>query len=228
MKAKSPLITLAAAALFASAASAADLSYNLGVVSLYKSNGVTQDTKAVANGDSIAPALQGGVDVDLGSGLYVGNWNSTGTFENANLEMDFYGGYANELANGLSYDVSYAYYAYPGQSSWNGGELIFKVGYAGFTAKLTHGVNGSLNDGAAVERFALSYDYSLNDKTALNVTYGKRNKTGGDFADYAIGVTYDLGNSLGLSATYAGATKKAEAGDASRDNRLLIGLSKGF
>lgn len=235
MKAMKSCVVWAACALAVGGASAAELSYNLGVVSLYKSNGVDQDyDKADATGlpfnDAIRPAIQGGVDVDLGHGFYVGNWNSTGTFEKANLEVDLYGGYARELANGLAYDVGYAHYAYPGMSSWNGGELVFKVSFAGFGAKLTHGVNGSLkaDNGDAKQRFALSYDYSVNDKTSLNVTYGKRNQAGGDFADYAVGVSYDLGDNMSLSATYSGATKKAEADNGERNNRLVIGFGKSF
>ncbi len=235
MQATKSLIALACVGLMAGAVQAAEVSYNLGVVSLYKSSGVDQDyDKADATGapfnEAVRPAVQGGVDVDLGNGFYVGNWNSTGTFEKANLEMDLYGGYAGELGNGLGYDVSYAHYVYPGMSSWNGGELVFKVSYAGFGVKLTNGLNGSTKaaNGDAKQRFALSYDYSVNDKTSLNVTYGKRNKAGGDFADYAVGVSYDLGASTTLSATYSGATKKAEADGGERNNRLVVGVSKGF
>ena len=225
MKATKSLIALAAAMAFVGAAQAVDVSYNLGVVSLYKSSGVDQDTKAVANGDKFSPAVQGGVDFDLGNGFYVGNWNSTGTFGTSSLEVDLYGGYAGELGNGLSYDVGYARYVYPGAADWNGGELVFKVGYAGITAKLTRGVDGSIKNGS---RFALSYDYSLNDKVSLNATYGMRNEVSGDYGDYALGASYDLGNSMSVSATFSGATKKADAGDGSRDNRLVVGVSKSF
>ena len=33
-------------------------------------------------------ALQGGVDFDFGNGFYIGNWNSTGRFGEANLEIN--------------------------------------------------------------------------------------------------------------------------------------------
>lgn len=235
MRVTKSLIALACAGLMAGGVYATEVSYNIGVVSLYKSSGVDQDyDKADATGapfnKAIRPAIQGGVDVDLGHGFYVGNWNSTGTFEKSNLEVDLYGGYAHELENGLSYDVGYAHYVYPGMSSWNGGELVFKVGFAGFGVKLQHGLNGSTkaDNGDAKQRFALSYDYSVNDKTSLNVTYGKRNQAGGDFADYAVGVSYDLGDNMSLSATYSGATKKAEADNGERNNRLVIGFGKSF
>lgn len=234
MKTTKPLIAAAVLALAASV-QAAEVSYNIGVVSLYKSSGVDQDyDESIKTGlpfnQDVRPAIQGGLDVDLGNGLYLGNWNSTGTFEKANLEMDVYGGYAGELANGMSYDISYAHYVYPGMSSWNGGEMVFKVGFKGFTAKLSHGLNGSTKnaDGDAKQRFALSYDYSVNDKLGLNVTYGKRNKAGGDFADYAVGASYDLGDGMSMSATFSGAEKKADADNGERDNRLVLGMSKSF
>ena len=71
-------------------AQAADVAYNIGVVSLYKSSGVDQD----GADKSVQPAIQGGVDLSLDGGLYVGNWNSTGSFGGGDVEIDVYGGYA--------------------------------------------------------------------------------------------------------------------------------------
>ena len=216
-------------------AHAADVSYNIGAVTLYKSSGVDQDyDKASGTGlpfdKSSRPAIQGGVDADLGNGWYVGNWNSTGRFEDANLEMDLYGGYAGEFSGGVGYDVSYAYYLYPSQSSWNGGEIIGSLSYMGFTVKLSNGLSGSMQDAdsKSKRRLSLSYSASLTDKVAATVTYGERNKTGGDFSDYALAVSYDLGDGLTTTATYSGAGKKDEADNHERDNRLVLGISKSF
>jgi uncharacterized protein (TIGR02001 family) len=60
------------------------VAYNIGVVSLYKSKGVDQNT---GEAKDFRPVLQGGVDWTHASGFYVSNWNSTGKFGAANLEL---------------------------------------------------------------------------------------------------------------------------------------------
>jgi uncharacterized protein (TIGR02001 family) len=216
-------------------AQAADVSYNIGAVTLYKSNGVDQDyDKASATGQpfnkSIRAAIQGGVDVDLGNGFYVGNWNSTGHFEDANLEMDFYAGYAGEFGGGVSYDVSYAYYLYPSQSSWNGGEVVGSLSYGGFKFKLSNGLSGSIqdSDNKSKRRAAISYTADLSDLVSATITYGMRNKAGGDFSDYAVAVSYQLAGDVTLTGTYSGADKKDEADNHERDDRFVLGVSKSF
>jgi hypothetical protein len=69
----------------------AEMSYNIGVVSLYKSSGVEQHNKqgVATTNKSTRTELQGGVDMDFSNGFYVGNWNFTGRFSEANLEIDF-------------------------------------------------------------------------------------------------------------------------------------------
>lgn len=226
------MTAVALAAIGMVGAQAAEVSYNIGVVSLYKSSGVDQDYNATtgAYNDAVRPAVQGGVDVDLGNGLYVGNWNSTGVFEKGNLEIDLYGGYAGELSNGVGYDLGYAHYIYPGQSTWNGGEMYASVSYAGVKLKLTHGLNGSTKaaNGDAMERLSIGYDFAVNDKTTLNLVYGARNKAKGSYGDFLVGLTYDLGSAVSMNVNYSAATKRAEAPTGERDGRVVFGVSKGF
>ena len=216
-------------------AHAADVSYNIGAVTLYKSNGVDQDyDKSSATGlpfnKGARPAIQGGVDVDLGNGWYVGNWNSTGKFENSKIEMDLYGGYAGELGGGVGYDLGYAYYLYPSQSSLNGGEAVVSLTYAGIKLKVSNGLSGSTQDSEnkSKRRVAISYTANLSSAMSATLTYGKRNKTAGDFSDYALAVTYDLGDGLSTTATFSGAGDKDQADNHERDNRLVLGVNKSF
>ena len=100
-----PLAAAIALASITAPAVAEGLSYNVGLTSLYKYNGLDQDVRAPKNA---RPALQGGADYAFGNGLYVGNWNSTGKFGaqgNADLEIDLYGGYRGEFGQGWRYDV---------------------------------------------------------------------------------------------------------------------------
>ena len=94
------------------------VSYNIGLFSQYIFRGYTQ-----THND---PALQGGVDIEHSSGLYVGAWASniswirdregeSGYTDGASIETDLYFGYANEIGDtGISYDVGYLRYIYPG------------------------------------------------------------------------------------------------------------------
>lgn len=76
-------------------------------------------------------ALQGGFDYAAPIGLYVGTWASNVSF-GGGIEMDFYGGFANELEMGLSYDVGANYYAYPksmDETELNFYEIYGSLGY---------------------------------------------------------------------------------------------------
>jgi uncharacterized protein (TIGR02001 family) len=111
---KSVLSAAAAAALSfaalvaAQAPAPAPVTANVGVASDYRFRGLTQTMKR--------PALQGGFDFAHSSGLYLGNWNSnvsSAIFPNANLEMDFYGGYKPTFGD-VTADIGFIYYRYPG------------------------------------------------------------------------------------------------------------------
>ncbi len=84
-----------------------EFSANVGFVSDYRFRGFTQ-------ADS-EPAIQGGFDWSHDSGVYLGVWGSNVEFNDAHIETDFYGGFANEIES-FSYDVGLLYYAYPGSS----------------------------------------------------------------------------------------------------------------
>lgn len=216
--------TIAAAALatLSLTASAAGLSYNIGVVSLYKSRGVDQDFKD----KDFRPAIQGGVDYDFGNGFYLGNWNSTGKFGDANLEIDLYGGYKGEITKDVGYDVGYIHYIYPSEGGFNSGEIYGGLSYGPVSAKMYYGTRDGVNKGMVYT--TVGYSLPLTDALALKASLGVRNKKAGDFADYSLGVAYDLGSSLSVSATLAGATKRSAATDGERDNRLILGVTKGF
>lgn len=200
----------------------AQTSYNLGFVSLYKSSGVDQDNP---DSNHTRPAIQGGIDHDFGNGLYVGNWNSTGQFAGADVEIDIYGGYRDQITDSVHYDLGYAHYYYPGaEPGWKSGELYGSLILGPLTIKLTHGVTPGVNKKS--ERFSIKYDGSITEKLNFFVLAGFRNNKAGDFDDYALGLTYDLGADMSGSATLSGASKNDA--NPSRDARLVLGVSKYF
>jgi uncharacterized protein (TIGR02001 family) len=213
----------------------AELSYNIGVVSLYKSNGVDQHNKQfdTATNKSTRPELQGGVDYDFGNGFYVGNWNSTGSYADADLEIDLYAGYAGEMG-AIGYDVGVATYYYPDNNNeFDGTEIYGSLSYGIATFKVTYGTGGSLKneDGKALSRYSLTLAQPLTEQLTAKLVYGDRNTANGGFSDYGVGAEYDMGNDLTFSAMYSKASDKGEedAGTiAARKGRLVVGLSKSF
>jgi len=215
--------TALAMVVFSPLAQAEGLSFNIGAVSLYKSNGIDQDSRAMK---AFRPAIQGGVDYAFANGFYVGNWNSTGKFGEANMEIDIYAGYGGELSKDLSFDIGFASYLYPNSGGgWNGNEVYGSLTYGIFTAKLTSGTSGSIKKWS---RLGLSFSQPLSESLTLNAGTGFRNKANGNSGayDYSVGVSYDLGNDLSTSATVSGA-QTSKAGDAGK-TRLILGVSKGF
>ena len=94
------------------------------------------------------PALQGGVDIEHSSGLYVGAWASNISWlkespwdaytDGGSAEIDLYAGYASEIGEtGISYDVGVLQYLYPGEvaagySKANTTEVHVGLGYGWF------------------------------------------------------------------------------------------------
>jgi len=109
------------------------------------------------------PAISGGFDYSFENGFYAGVWASNVDFgtngfdangdeiSSTSTEVDLYGGYSTEIADGVEIDLGYIYYAYPGDS---GG-----LNYSEFTAGISFGDLG----------FGLVYspDYFGSDEDAI-------------------------------------------------------------
>ncbi len=125
---------LAGSALVATPAFAQDeaesdftISGNASVVSEYRFRGVD-----LSGGDI---AIQGGIDLGHSSGFYVGTWGSSldeDTVGYGHTELDIYGGWTGEIAEGITADVGLVYYAYPnaGAGSFDYIEVKAALGFA--------------------------------------------------------------------------------------------------
>jgi len=115
-------------------------SFNVGAVTDYRYRGISQSR--------LKPAVQGGVDVALPAGFYVGTWASSIKWikdagGGADAEVDLYGGWKGEVAKGLTLDVGVLRYQYPSHDlvvSPNTTELYGAVSYGPVTAKYSHSV----------------------------------------------------------------------------------------
>ncbi|MBD3893520.1 TorF family putative porin [Hydrogenophaga sp.] len=216
--------SLLAAASLPNLVQAQGLSFNIGAVSLYKYQGIDQDNRQPGN---FIPALQGGVDYVFANGFYIGNWNSTGKFGQANVEIDLYGGFSRELIPGLTADLGLVRYLYPNSGGgWNGTEAYASLAYSAFSVKYQHGLSG-WNDQR--ERLSLSLEHPLGEKISLNAGVGFRNSANfGGARDFHLGLSYALNPGLSASATVSGADTAADKAGAAGKTRLVLGLSHSF
>jgi uncharacterized protein (TIGR02001 family) len=190
----------------AKAAPASTLTGNFAVVSDYRFRGISQSYKL--------PAVQGGIDWNHSSGLYLGNWNSSvsgNSFPNgASIEMDFYGGYKFAVAEGLTLDVGALYYYYPGgfynvpaRTTFNNFEVYVGATWGSFSGKVfvtttdLFGINSDTyggKDSKGSYYVDLNYSTEIMPKVTLlgHVGYQSvRNYSDLSYWDYKVGLTYD-------------------------------------
>ena len=134
------------------------------------------------------------------SGFYLGIFGSNVDFGGsvgANLEVDLYGGWTGELADGLTGDVQLVRYNYPGDDipiAYT--ELNGKLIYAGFT-----GLVGYSNDVFNTNETGIYYNlgYSLLVADEFNVSAGVGYYDLDDPASYGGGIT---DTSIGVSRAF--------------------------
>lgn len=113
-----------------------EVSANVAIVSEYRFRGVD-----LSGGDI---AIQGGVDVALPAGFYVGTWASSideTTVGYGHTELDIYGGWSGEFGN-VSTDVGVIMYVYPnaGAGDFDYVEFYGSLGVAAGPAEFTAGI----------------------------------------------------------------------------------------
>lgn len=208
-----------------------ELSANMAITTDYLYRGVTQ-----TNED---PAVQGGFDYayDTGGpvGFYAGVWASNVEFniddfsgtpltrtqtDDSSIEIDFYGGLAGELNNGVSWDVGGLYYYYPGQDEDSGGgdydffEIYGGLGYTFTDVMFEPSIGGKLSyspdffgeDGESLYLEG-SLDLSLPQGFGLgfHVGYldvdGDKTTAGFDYTHWSVGLSKEIVG-FGLDLAY--------------------------
>jgi uncharacterized protein (TIGR02001 family) len=224
------------------------LAYNVGVVSDYRFRGITQT--------NFQPAIQGGIDFSHKSGLYLGAWASPVSwvkqFNGANKgdwELDLYGGFKFEPVKDLTVDIGFIGYMYPGNDSGEAGtpgaglvtnanttEVYVGVTYGMFTAKYSQATGnflGFLNSSGS-NYFDLSANFDLGSGFTLTPHVGRQTVKGvpgnlGDYTDYALTLSKDLGNGLSAMLAFYGTDISGAAREAfytnSNGNTNFIGRS---
>jgi uncharacterized protein (TIGR02001 family) len=200
------------------------LAYNIGAVSDYRFRGITQT--------NYGAAVQGGIDFAHKSGIYLGTWASNVNWvkqvngaTKGDYELDLYGGYKGEIKPGLTYDVGYIAYTYPGNDSGVANGAVAAGTYTKadtqeFYGALTYNVvtlkyNQSIGDflgnplSNASRYWDLSANFDLGNGYSFTPHVGRQtipNQPGNiaDYSDYALTVAKDFGNGFVASAAAIG------------------------
>lgn len=204
-------------------------SYNVGATTDYRVRGLSQTR--------FKPALQGGLDLALKNGVYVGAWASTiswvkdagaPTLANVDtgstpLEVDLYGGYKG-TAGAVSYDIGALQYLYPGNkytnisgaANANTLELYGAVTVGPVTAKYSHalsnllGFRSATNNSKGSGYLDLTANFDLGSGWSVAPHIGRQEvKKFGDYSytDYSLTVNKDI-DGLVLSAAVVGTDAK--------------------
>jgi len=149
---------------------AAEFESNIALSSEYMWRGMTQ-----SDGQA---AVSGGFDISGESGAYFGVWGSNVEYgDDATMELDYYLGYAGETEGGLSYDIGYLLYDFPG-ADYDAEEIYLGLGYSFF------GVTYSAGQDDAPDNVEFSVALG---ESGVGLTYGDYDEIG----KYTI-LSYDL------------------------------------
>lgn len=181
----------------------AEFESNVAIANDYVWRGMTQTSEE--------PAISGGFDIAGESGLYFGTWASNVEFgDGAALELDWYAGYANELDNGLSYDIGYLAFTYPGEDSLDFEEIYFGLGYSYFGLTYSSGQDSAPDN--------TEFSVALGE-TGLGITYGDYD----EYGEYTI-ISYDLPISiagLGVALSWSDFSAETFSGLADEDTFVI-------
>jgi uncharacterized protein (TIGR02001 family) len=193
----------------------AELTYNVGVISTIGTDDYrAEDDPKSSFTKEFKPQVTFGVDYAFGNGFYLSNANTTGKWAEKNeIEIALTAGYGNELANGLSYDLSVSRYVYPKAGAENGNEANLTLGFAGVSASYTKPFINSQFEGAYT--VGLGYNLAINDKLNIDFLIEKEQDVSGTAG--TVTVNYDFGNNL---TSYAEFTEDKP--------KMVVGLSKSF
>lgn len=212
-------------------------SANVGLTTDYVFRGISQTDEN--------PALQASVELSHASGFYLGIWGSNVDFndgDEAEVEIDYYAGFASELTDELSWDAGVLYYSYPGASSdldydyWEGKlGLAYSLGDVAMTP--TFGVEayytpeyfGNTGDATyLIGTLGLALTEEL--ELSAGVGYQSFSESGlVDYTDWKLGLATEMAG-IEMELAYTDTDlEKSDCGDTDIcEGRILFTVSKSF
>ncbi len=207
---------------------------NTSLVSEYRFRGVD-----LSGGDI---AIQGGITAST-SGFYAGAWGSS-LDENSvgygHTELDLYAGYAGDLAEGVTFDVSGIYYLYPNApvGDFDYYEFIAKTGISVGPGTVTLGVGYSPKQDSlgGTDNLYLYSDVGVGVPGTpvtltghLGYTDGFLTYTAdGDAMDWGVGATVALNDTLSVGAQYVGADGRGTMAYPFVDDTVVFSVTAAF
>ena len=184
----------------------AEVTGNLGLITDYRFRGVSQTQNA--------PAVQGGIEYNHVSGLYIGNWNSSVSSQvytgGAGIESDVYAGFRKQIFGNFTLDVGSMNYFFPRagtNGSFDTNEVYVGVGYKDLvTAKYSHALSDYFGTANSKNSYYVQADAAIPVVGKLSVVahIGRTeisNNTSLSYTDYNAGIAYDL-KGWNLAAKY--------------------------
>lgn len=214
----------------------ADISFNAGVVSDYRYRSISQTR--------LKPALQGGADWSHSSGSYAGAWASTiqwvqDSGGDSKVEIDLYGGFKGQLADGLAYDLGVLRYEYPrNQLAVNADttELYAALSFGPATLKYSHSTTNLFGfaDSRGSGYLDLSASFDLGGGWTVVPHIGRQTVKRNDaftYTDVSMALSKDLGQGFSASLTVHDTNTKAYIGAQAKDlgkTGVVLGLKAVF
>lgn len=235
---------LAALGLVAAAGAAhADVTATAYGVSDYDFRGTSQNSRD--------PTPQGTVDYAGENGLAVGLFASAVDFgptpgaDNADIEIDLYGGFSGKFDEKFGWTTGVTYYAYPGESDLNYVEIYGGLSYDIFSAKIWYSneflgdfgedlAGGDDTDAFYIEGNAtipLPQNFSILLHAGLSTGNYWDNAIGDDVVDYSVGVGYAAGKfnlALKFVGNDTGDVPEIESDANSQEDRVLFTVQTTF
>lgn len=173
---------------------------NVGLFSQYVYRGLAQTNQR--------PAIQGGADYTHSSGFYAGTWLSnvswfsdTNAGNSNSLEWDLYTGFRKSWDNGITADMGYLRYEYPGNYPAlpagtvepHTDEAYAAIGWKWATLKYSYAFSDlfGVEDSEGSDYLELNVTVPLNDQFSILAHAGRQNFSGASTAALAAGTTND-------------------------------------
>ena len=214
---------VAVGALMIGGSAIAEISANIGATNNYIWRGVTQTSNDAA--------VSGGLDYANDSGLYAGTWVSNVDYGGASAEVDFYGGFANELDN-LGYDVGAIYYYYPSRDS--DADINFSEAYLNLSfGPISAGVNWTFWKEQSGDTNDLYYTLGAGSEIAPTWGWGATVgyydfDGGGHYSHGQIDISKEVGDFGSFTFTVSTVFEQSNSIDNDKDPLFVVSWAKTF
>ena len=227
MKTRKLILGSVAAAVLASSSlsNAGEIEANVALSTDYVFRGFSQTNEDIA--------ISGGFDYSFDNGFSLGTWASNVNFgDNTSTEIDLYAGYGFDVAEGVTVDLSYIYFVYPGETDGlNYSEFVASVSFSDISLGVVYSPDYFGSDDSAI---VLNADYSvgLGENLGLDLHVGYSDVDADDFfgagedsyIDYSAALTTS-GAGVDFALTYYGTDIDDEP---LADDRIVFSISKAF